>query len=72
MDRTDIIDRLNNLIKLDIDASRAYGQAIDNIDHADIKARIAGFREDHDRHVLELQAAVRGLGGSPAESPISR
>ena len=67
MDRNDVIDRLNDLIKLDIDASRAYGQALDNIDHPDIKSHMTRYRDDHDRHVTELQAAVRGLGGSPAE-----
>lgn len=67
MERSEIIDRLNDLIKLDIDASRAYGQALGAVDSLDIKSRLSAYREDHDRHATELQAAVRGLGGAPAE-----
>jgi uncharacterized protein (TIGR02284 family) len=58
---------LNDLIQLDIDAVHAYGQAIDNIDDASVRARLQEFQNDHERHVTELTQSVREHGGTPVE-----
>jgi rubrerythrin len=61
------LDHLVTLVQLDIDAVQAYGQAIDNIDIPEIRERLDDFREDHERHIDELSAAIRRLGGEPPE-----
>jgi uncharacterized protein (TIGR02284 family) len=58
---------LNDLIQLDIDAVHAYGQAVDNIDDASVRARLQEFQSDHERHVRELSQCVREHGGTPIE-----
>lgn len=58
---------LNELIQLDIDAVHAYGQAIDSIDDATLRARMQEFQSDHERHVRELSQCVREHGGTPIE-----
>lgn len=67
MKTTNIIERLNDLIQLDFDATQAYEQAIDRIDVVGIAEDLEGFRQDHERHIEELSAAVRRLGGEPTK-----
>lgn len=70
MDNKQISNKLEKLIKLDIDAVRAYEQALSNIDHAEIHHTISQFRDDHKRHIKELCEAVRNLGEEPpSDSP---
>jgi rubrerythrin len=59
------LDQLVTLAQLDIDAAQAYEQAIDGIDIPEIRDRLDDFREDHERHVDELSAAITRLGGEP-------
>ncbi|SNB46359.1 DUF2383 domain-containing protein [Geobacter sp. DSM 9736] len=65
MDRKDLLDQLQNLIKLDIDAIHAYDQAIKHIDQPIIKENLVRFQADHRRHVDHLSAKVRELGETP-------
>ena len=58
---------LCSLIQLDIDAVRAYEQALKNIDHIEIKDTIKGFQQDHERHTQDLSEEVRKLGEKPPE-----
>lgn len=67
MDTREIIDRLVNLVHLDIDAVHAYGHAIKQIDLVTIRETLEQFLEDHDRHVRNLSDKIRDLGGSPPE-----
>lgn len=70
MERQEVIDRLNSLIQLDVDAVEAYEQAIKHVKHDDIRMRLAEFQEDHRGHIQNLTAAVRRLDGQPVkESP---
>ncbi|MES2642981.1 MAG: DUF2383 domain-containing protein [Myxococcota bacterium] len=69
MERNEVVALLNELIHLDIDAVRAYGQAIDNIRDTAVRQTLTGFRADHERHVTELSALVRNYGGEPAHRP---
>jgi uncharacterized protein (TIGR02284 family) len=64
-----IIEELNELIRYDYDAIGAYNTAIDDIKELSAREPLREFRGDHERHVLELSALVRGLGGEAAEKP---
>lgn len=67
MNKSDLIDGLNNLIKLDIDAVNAYDQAIGNAEDAAVKEKLGLFRADHERHIGDLSMTVRSLGGTPTD-----
>ncbi len=68
MDTQDIIEKLNSLIQLDVDAVRAYEQAIERIDVPSIRSEIIRFQGDHKRHIADLSELVRQLGGKPIEA----
>ncbi len=57
---------INGQIEIDLDAIAAYEEAISACDSQDIKAELALFRGDHERHVRNLSEMVRLLGGEPA------
>lgn len=67
MDQKEMINKLNSLIQLDIDAVHAYEQAMKNIDEVSIRDRLAEFRNDHHGHFRELSAIVQSMGGDPPE-----
>jgi uncharacterized protein (TIGR02284 family) len=67
-----LIEELNDLIRLDRDAIGVYNEAIAKIEEPQIVARLTEFRSDHERHVAELSAIVRRFGGSPPESAGAR
>jgi len=69
MDPSQIIDRLNDLLRLDRDAVGAYDAAIHRIDVESIRASLRSFKDDHLRHIAELSEQVRRHGGVPAEHP---
>jgi rubrerythrin len=62
---------LENLIELGFDASEAYDAAIERVDDAGYRARLAEFRSDHFRHTEELSRALRERGHDPPNGPIS-
>lgn len=68
MNQAAIRETLIQLAQIDIDAIRAYTQAIHNCSDTELTRILAGFREDHDRHVLELSHAIRMLGGRPPQN----
>jgi uncharacterized protein (TIGR02284 family) len=61
------IRTLNELIHLDADAIHAYREAIAVCQIPEIKDQLVAFLRDHLRHVDDLSAMVRSLGGEPAE-----
>jgi uncharacterized protein (TIGR02284 family) len=63
------IEELNELIRFDLDAIGAYTEAINATTNPQIADPLTRFRGDHQRHVTELSAVVRRLGGKPASSP---
>src|SRR5258706_6893754 len=67
-----IIEECNDLIRFDYDAIGAYDEAIDAIDELSLKSPLIEFRADHERHVLDLSAIVRRLGGDPPQRPGAR
>ena len=67
MENKEMIEKLTDLVKLDIDAVHAYGQAIKHIDISDVREQVVKFQGDHERHVTNLSEAIRLLGGQPPE-----
>ena len=65
----DLIDELNDLIRLDFDAVRAYDQAIEKIEDDDARDDLQQFKLDHERHITDLSEVVRSLGGTPEDGP---
>jgi uncharacterized protein (TIGR02284 family) len=63
------LEELNELIRYDYDAIAAYNAAISDIKEIPIRDPLTQFRGDHERHVVDLSAIVRRLGGTPVESP---
>jgi uncharacterized protein (TIGR02284 family) len=62
-----IIEELNELIRFDYDAVGEYHEAIDHIKEALIRDPLTKFRGDHERHITELTAIVRRIGGKPVD-----
>jgi len=67
MEKTEIVERLTDLARLDIDAFHAYGQAIKNIEYEDMRQKMTDFQDDHRRHVDTLSSMIRDFGGTPPE-----
>jgi rubrerythrin len=65
VDKEGMILQLSNLLQLDVDAAQAYQEAIKNIEVTNIRDQLSNFREDHLRHIKELSAEIRNLGGTP-------
>jgi rubrerythrin len=53
------------LAQLDVDAVRAYTQAIEKIDVDEIRGRLEHFRRDHERHIQDLTPHIEALGEQP-------
>jgi uncharacterized protein (TIGR02284 family) len=67
MIRDDILNHLEKLIQLDVDATHAYDQAIKNVNEQVIKDKLIQFQSDHRKHIDLLSAKVLELGGTPPE-----
>lgn len=65
METAKVVEKLNDLIKLDVDAIHAYDQSISACTIAELKNKLTEFRADHDRHVRDLSDCVRNCGGEP-------
>lgn len=65
LDHRTAAERLGDLAQLDIDAARAYSQALEEITDSAIHETISNFKADHHRHIADLSQAIRGLGGTP-------
>lgn len=63
----DTIKKLKDLYQLDVDAVEAYGQAIKNITHDEIKNTLIEFQNDHKQHIVNLRQCIRNLGETPPE-----
>src|SRR6185369_9152624 len=67
MNRDEILENLEKLIHLDVDATHAYDQAIKNVTEPIVKEKLVLFQSDHRRHVDLLSAKLLELGGTPPE-----
>jgi uncharacterized protein (TIGR02284 family) len=64
-----IIEELNELIRFDFDAVGAYNSAINDIKEVPVRDPLVQFRGDHERHITDLSAIVRRIGGNPVDAP---
>lgn len=67
MDADKLQDKLNNLMHLDVDAVRAYEEAIDRIHEEPVRLQLANYMRDHQRHVNQLRLLVTAIGREPEE-----
>jgi rubrerythrin len=68
MEKKELLNLLEDLAHVDIDAWHAYGQAMERIENAlEIRRKLEEFREDHRRHETELAGKIVALGGNPPE-----
>jgi uncharacterized protein (TIGR02284 family) len=67
VDTRKVIERLESLMQLDHNAVSAYKQAIEKIDIPNVREKLEEFRGDHERHIVDLDACIRRLGGTPKE-----
>ncbi|HBG20421.1 MAG TPA: ferritin [Desulfobulbaceae bacterium] len=67
MDNKEIAKKLSSLVQLDIDAVHAYKEAIEKIDDLQVREHLTQYRQDHERHISDLSAEIRRLGGTPPE-----
>jgi rubrerythrin len=56
---------LSNLMHVDMDATRAYKQAIEAIGATAIRRRLEAFRDEHERHIEAIAAEILSLGMEP-------
>ena len=59
------ISSVQDLIHLDMDAIKAYEQAIKACEHENVASQLRSFQADHQRHVRELSDEMRKLGEQP-------
>lgn len=71
IDAAELVAELDELLRLDQDAIRAYAAAHDRLSTTAYREIVRRFGEDHERHVDELSRLLRGYGGRPSESPES-
>lgn len=64
----DIAERLDHLVRIDLDAVRAYTQAIDNVSDESIRSMLTAFRADHERHIEALSEELRKRGRQPPQT----
>lgn len=65
MTQTEMIEWLNDLIQLDVDAVEAYSQVIKHLEYEDLCRRLIRYQDDHKNHIENLSAAIQDLGGTP-------
>jgi uncharacterized protein (TIGR02284 family) len=59
------IGSVQDLIHLDMDAIKAYEQAIKACEHENVASQLRSFQSDHQRHVRDLSEELRKLGEQP-------
>lgn len=67
MERREIIERLNDLIQLDVDAVEAYSHALKHAGYDDMRKKFVEFQDDHKGHIQKLSAMVQQLDGKPVK-----
>ena len=68
-ERKAVIEDLNDRLQLDHDAVAAYEETISRLESQEHAETVAAFRRDHERHIRDLTAFVKRLGGTPKEKP---
>ncbi|HET6405399.1 MAG TPA: DUF2383 domain-containing protein [Candidatus Thermoplasmatota archaeon] len=68
-ERKAVIDDLNDLLQLDMDALGAYEETMAQLTDQEHVETLQMFKRDHERHVKDLTAFVKRMGGTPKERP---
>jgi len=67
MDKDEILDQIEKLRQLDIDASNAYEQAIKAVEDPEVRSRLNEFQNDHERHITDFDKIISDWGGEVSE-----
>ncbi len=68
-DNAALLADLTDLLQLEFDALPAYWVAIAGLRRPDLRETLEAYRTDHERHVHDLSAQIRQLGGVPLTLP---
>jgi rubrerythrin len=66
MAEENLIENLMSLAQVDRDATGVYDEALEHVQDEDLKRAFHGFRDEHERHVTVLAAAIKKRGGPTA------
>jgi uncharacterized protein (TIGR02284 family) len=61
--KKELIETMSKLVQLDIDAVKAYDQAVKEIEDPVIRDRLLKFQEEHRNHIEGLTGQIVYLGG---------
>ncbi len=61
----DVIERLQALAHVEIDATYAFETAIGRLESDEVTDCLVTFRDDHAAHVVEISSLIYGYGGKP-------
>lgn len=67
MENNELIRELGQLAQVDIDTVHTYNRVLDEISDEIVRARLTEFRDSHIKHITDLAAEIRSLGGQPPE-----
>lgn len=63
---------LYELCELDYDAAEAYEAAINRLDKEEYKAQLRQFKQDHERHIVEISALLQKHNEKAPEGPTTK
>lgn len=66
-DVSDMVEKLGDLLRLDVDAVNAYNEAIEKIESSELRSSLSEYRDDHQRHVRDLTVSIERLGHQAPE-----
>lgn len=66
---SDLLQTLNNLVQLDLDAMEAYDLGVARVERSEFHEQLEAFKGDHVRHAEQLSAIVTEMGGKPSTGP---
>ena len=67
MNNLEIADALTDLVQLDVNAAKAFSQAIENIEIISLREQFAKFRDIHNQQAEALTKVIRALDVVPPE-----
>jgi competence ComEA-like helix-hairpin-helix protein len=71
LDEDELVEALTGLAELDSEAAAAYDVAGEALDDDDMRDKLHEFRQDHLRHVRELNAAIEEAGGTAVDENLA-
>lgn len=70
MNLDELIDRLDSLMHVELDAVRVYDEALHHTDDHEVHARLERLRDEHDDHARQLAATIRRFTGAEPATDI--